>query len=147
MQNLAQLTEQIHQEYSNLHSYVVLSENISLTEAGYLNTGKNEFLVRLDGLDELAEKSDIPKKFLRRLPPDIRALLFINCRKPSAESYKTLIARTGCKPNEILFIDDKESNIEAARNCGIEGIVFEGQKESERALINRLETFGIAVSE
>ena len=34
MQNLKQLTERVKQEYSNLHSYDVLSENISLTEAG-----------------------------------------------------------------------------------------------------------------
>jgi hypothetical protein len=78
MQNLAQLTEQIKEEYSNLHSYDVLSKDISLTEEGYLNTGKNKFLVRLDGLDQLAEKADIRKKFLRRLPLDVRAMLF-NC--------------------------------------------------------------------
>jgi len=79
MQNLAQLTEQIKEEYSHLHSNDVLSENISLTAAGYLNTGKNEFPVTLDGLEQCAEKANIPKEFLKRLPLDVQAMLFNRC--------------------------------------------------------------------
>jgi len=87
-------------------------------------------------------------EYLKAIPEEKRLFsIFIKCRKPSAESYKTLIVRTGCKPHEILFIDDRESNIEAAHNHGIYGILFNGQKESEKVLISRLESFGIAFCE
>jgi FMN phosphatase YigB (HAD superfamily) len=86
--------------------------------------------------------------FLKVIPEENRLFsIFIKCRKPSTESYKTLIKRAGCEPQEILFIDDKESNIEAACNSGIKGILFNGQKESEKALISHLESFGIVFSE
>jgi len=85
--------------------------------------------------------------FLRAIPEENRLFsIFTKCRKPSAESYKTLVVRTGFEPQEILFIDDKRSNIEAAHNHGIYGILFNGQKESEKALINRFENFGIVFS-
>ena len=79
MQNLAQLTEQITREYSQGHSYTVPSEQIRLMESGYLSTGKNEYLVTRDGLDECAQKGHIPRQFFRRLPPDVRAILFNRC--------------------------------------------------------------------
>jgi FMN phosphatase YigB (HAD superfamily) len=86
--------------------------------------------------------------FLKVIPEENRLFsIFIKCRKPSAESYQTLIKRTGCEPKEILFIDDKESNIKKACNNGIRGILFNGQKESEKALISSLESFGIVFSE
>lgn len=84
--------------------------------------------------------------FLNAVPEENRLFsIFIKCRKPSVKSYKTLINRTGCEPQQILFIDDKESNIDAARDSGINGILFNGQKESEQALINRFERFGIVL--
>jgi hypothetical protein len=79
MQNLAQLTQQVEKGYSNLHSYVVLTQNIRLTKDGCLSTGKNDFPVTLDGLDQLAQSADIPKPFFRRLPPDVQAMLFNRC--------------------------------------------------------------------
>jgi hypothetical protein len=79
MQNLTQLTRQVKQEYTTLRSYVVSSQQIRLTESGYLSTGKNEYLITRDGLDECAQKGRIPTQFFRRLPPDMRAVLFNRC--------------------------------------------------------------------
>ena len=85
--------------------------------------------------------------FLRAIPEENRLFsIFIQCRKPSAESYETLITKTWCEPQEILFIDDKALNIETAGNHGINGIVFNGQKESADTLINQLKNFGIILS-
>lgn len=41
MKNLAQITQQIKDEYASLHSYVIPTEKISLTDNGLLSTGKN----------------------------------------------------------------------------------------------------------
>jgi HAD superfamily hydrolase (TIGR01509 family) len=84
--------------------------------------------------------------FLQLIPEEHRFFsIFLKCRKPSAAAFEALIASTGVEPGAILFIDDQASNIEAARRCGINGILFSGEKESEQALIARLEHFGIIV--
>lgn len=88
MQNLSQLTQQVREEYSNLHSYVVLTQNIRMTEAGYLSTSKNEFPITLEGLDQLAHSVDIPKPFFRRLPTDMRAILFNRCLQTTIAEEK-----------------------------------------------------------
>ncbi|NDV95071.1 HAD family phosphatase [Dysgonomonas sp. 521] len=52
--------------------------------------------------------------------------LFIRCfysdemhlRKPDADIYLEVARQIGVQPDEILFIDDKKVNIDAAMNCG-----------------------------
>ena len=95
MQNLAKLTQQVREEYSNLHSYVVLTQNIRMTEAGYLSTSKNEFPITLEGLDQLAHSVDIPKPFFRRLPTDMRAILFNRCLQTTIAEEKIVILFIG----------------------------------------------------
>lgn len=43
-------------------------------------------------------------------------------RKPSDEIYNQVVEQLGCQPNEILFIDDMEVNIEAANRIGFQTI-------------------------
>lgn len=56
-------------------------------------------------------------------------------RKPSAESYQCVIDTEGLH-NQILFIDDRQSNIKGAKAAGIDGIVFENAKQLEETLKN-----------
>jgi len=79
MENLTQLTERIKETYGSLPSYEVSSEKISLTDAGCLDTGKNQFPVLFESLDQLADKAHIPKHFFQRLPPDLQSVLFNRC--------------------------------------------------------------------
>ncbi len=44
--------------------------------------------------------------------------------KPDLRAYTAVIAATGFAPEEILFIDDKVKNVEAARSLGLFGIQF-----------------------
>jgi putative hydrolase of the HAD superfamily len=44
--------------------------------------------------------------------------------KPAPEIYKIVLDRLGTKPEETLFIDDKQANIDAARALGILGVQF-----------------------
>jgi hypothetical protein len=75
-QNLAQLTQQIADEYAGSTSYVVPTGQISLTEAGHLRTGRNEFTVRREASEQFAHLLEIPTPFYLKLEPDLRALLF-----------------------------------------------------------------------
>ena len=44
--------------------------------------------------------------------------------KPDAEIYKQVLRLLKAKPKEVVFIDDKLKNVEAAKSIGINGIVF-----------------------
>lgn len=57
--------------------------------------------------------------------------------KPEPEFFRAIEARTGLAPSNIAFIDDREANIEAARDCGWQAEVWTGQR-SLRELIPEL---------
>ena len=44
--------------------------------------------------------------------------------KPSAGIYQAAIARAGCEPGEIFFMDDRPENVAAARREGLDAIRF-----------------------
>jgi len=52
----------------------------------------------------------------------------LSCRagsaKPDLAIYQVLLKTYGLKPEECLFLDDKEDNINAGKRLGIDGIVF-----------------------
>lgn len=55
---------------------------------------------------------------------------FISCqqglRKPQAAAYERAAELAGVSPTQCLFIDDRESNCEAARGVGMEALRYEG---------------------
>jgi len=65
----------------------------------------------------------------------------VGCSKPDARIYQEVLARSGLPPENILFIDDLEPNVKAARSLGIQTIQFTGIDN----LKNDLKLFGIEV--
>jgi putative hydrolase of the HAD superfamily len=55
--------------------------------------------------------------------------------KPEPEIYKLLLKKFNLIPNETVFIDDLETNIEGAKSFGINGIVFKSPESTKEALI------------
>jgi len=49
----------------------------------------------------------------------------VGVRKPDTGIYEILIQSSGARVEEILFVDDREKNAVAARELGIETIMFE----------------------
>ena len=46
--------------------------------------------------------------------------------KPDAAVFRLAVAGLGLAPQDVLFTDDRPRNVEAARRCGLRGVVFEG---------------------
>lgn len=42
--------------------------------------------------------------------------------KPNSDFYEEVIQNMQCNPNEILFLDDNQENIDGAKNCGLHTI-------------------------
>lgn len=55
--------------------------------------------------------------------------------KPQPEFYQHLFKTFSLKPEDCLFLDDKEKNVQAAQKLGMDGIVFTGDVEPVRALL------------
>lgn len=67
----------------------------------------------------------------------------IGYKKPDPEVYRVLLARLQVAPQHILFIDNKPANVKAAKELGMDGIVF----VSADQLIKELKMRGIDLSE
>lgn len=59
--------------------------------------------------------------------------------KPGYEIFKVLFDRYNITPAEAVFIDDREDNIQAAIECGMNGIVCKGKEQT----LNELKKMGV----
>ena len=59
--------------------------------------------------------------------------------KPDPKIYEVLIKELNMPANEIVFIDDKLENVQAAKQAGLDAILFESQPQ----LRAELETRGV----
>ncbi len=53
----------------------------------------------------------------------------VGVRKPDPRIYKAILEKAHMKPEESVFIDDKESNLLPAKTLGIETILFTSPKQ------------------
>ena len=71
---------------------------------------------------------------------DLRIYSFeIEVCKPEKRAFEILVERTGLSSNQILFIDDAQTNIDTAMGMGIHSILFESPKQ----LAKQLKSLGI----
>lgn len=63
----------------------------------------------------------------------------LGLKKTDPQSYKTLTREIGIKPEEILYIDDKLANLEAAKNAGLMVIRYESNPQAIQDINNTLE--------
>ncbi len=49
----------------------------------------------------------------------------VGVRKPDAEIYRILMTRSGFAAEDLLFVDDRDPNVAAARALGIQSIAFD----------------------
>jgi putative hydrolase of the HAD superfamily len=59
---------------------------------------------------------------------------YVGLRKPHPEIYKRAIDILGLAPERILFIDDRQSNVDAAASTGFKAIRFTGEQDLRRQL-------------
>ena len=62
----------------------------------------------------------------------------IGLGKKNPESYKSVVKDLKVKPSEILFIDDMEGNVEAAKQAGLNAVVFQNLDKLKKDLQEHL---------
>jgi epoxide hydrolase-like predicted phosphatase len=48
------------------------------------------------------------------------------CRKPDGKIYRLALSRLGVSPDEAMFFDDLQENVDGANRIGMQGVLFEG---------------------
>lgn len=88
--------------------------------------GMPELLADLGGVVERVTASNYPvwiEDLATRLLDEhfehVLASCHLGVRKPDPGFYEALLARLDRRPGEVLFVDDREANVEAARRCGV----------------------------
>lgn len=61
----------------------------------------------------------------------------IGLEKPDLRIYQVLLKELNLPANEIIFIDDRQENIEAAKSLGFDAILFTSECSLTQQLINR----------
>ncbi|NBR05021.1 MAG: HAD family phosphatase [Planctomycetes bacterium] len=61
----------------------------------------------------------------------------VRCRKPARQIYEILNEKTNTKPSECLFVDDLHANIQTAKDCGWDGIVYHQEMNLEKELASK----------
>lgn len=64
------------------------------------------------------------------LPPP----LLQGLRKPSAESYAAVVGHLGVPPGRLLFVDDRQANVDGALAAGIPALRFTDAQQLETEL-------------
>jgi putative hydrolase of the HAD superfamily len=54
--------------------------------------------------------------------------------KPNKEAYIKMLEVIGMRPEEVIFIDDKPSNVAGAEAVGIKSIIFQNSKQLKEDL-------------
>ncbi len=65
--------------------------------------------------------------------------------KPEREIYETLYNEFNLKPEECVFIDDLQKNIDGAKEAGMDGIVFSPTLEDVSVLAQKLKNKGLKI--
>jgi len=59
---------------------------------------------------------------------------YVGLRKPAPRMYQLALDVLQCEPGEVVFIDDRQGNADAAASLGIHAIKYEGSEKLAQAL-------------
>lgn len=79
---------------------------------------------------------DLEQRLLGERFEHVLASYHLGVRKPDEAFFVTLLERIDRRVDEVLFIDDREVNVEAARACGLRAHRFTGVADLRRWLVS-----------
>ena len=65
----------------------------------------------------------------------------LDLKKDDPQSYKVIAQKVGLEPNEILYIDDKQANLDAAKEAGMVIIRFESEQQAIKDIEKTMKNF------
>lgn len=83
----------------------------------------------------VVEKIEKRYKFYKNFDFNLSSYI-VKMQKPHKNIFNFLIKKAKCKPEEIIFIDDKNSNLVPAKQLGIKTILFKNLNQLKKELNN-----------
>ncbi|SRR5258708_1583162 len=84
---------------------------------------------------------------LNNIFKDIVCSAFIGIGKPDPEFFEIALKRVSVKPQNVIYIDNEERHLEAARSIGIHSILYSGFYENmtkgNKDLVSKLKSEGL----
>ncbi len=60
----------------------------------------------------------------------------VGLAKPELDIYRLAVEKTGAKPEECIFVDDKEKNLEPAKELGIRTVLFKNPEQAIKEIFS-----------
>ncbi len=102
-----------------------------------LDIGKSIDLSVLSNTNEI--NAEILVRDLKGIIKDVVFSFEVGCMKPDHRIFRIALDRANLKPESVLFIDDREENVNAARHLGIDSHLF----KNPGGLVDFLGAYGV----
>jgi HAD superfamily hydrolase (TIGR01509 family) len=113
----------VNQEYNFLDHFELNEELVN-----YLTKIKDKVELYIFTTETIQESPEVAP-VLEKLFLEIFSALRLNLSKKDPLAYKTIIQKIHKKPEEVLFIDDTLSNVEAAREADLKTLHYQSNKQ------------------
>lgn len=108
-------------------------ENTEMTDlAKSLKMNGIRLFILSNNFKERSEYYDKNFPFLREFFEKVYYSWQTGYVKPDERCYKLILEENGLKPEECLYFDDSEQNIEVAKTLGLNGYIFENVEQVRR---------------
>ncbi|MDO8451410.1 MAG: HAD-IA family hydrolase [bacterium] len=130
---------------NGLHRDLSIQPNYRLLDSFELNTQLLEYYKSLAGkLDlfvftsESIQDSPELQPFIKPVFKEIFSAMKMEIDKKEESAYKKLVTAVNLDPAEIIYIDDSETNIDAAKKAGLQTILFKDNESLKTELQAKL---------
>jgi putative hydrolase of the HAD superfamily len=83
----------------------------------------------------LSLEADLAWLGLTHFADEVVSSARVGVAKPDRRIYQIAAERAGVPPHRCLFVDDRTENVEAAVNLGMNGVLYSGISDLEKALV------------
>src|SRR5262245_40232037 len=124
------------EKFQELWGSMFLPEPL-LSESFLLALKKHYRLMLLSNTNEMHFDFVVRHYPILRIIEDRLLSYQAGCMKPQPRIFELAIQKAGVAPENILFTDDRPENIDAARQIGIQALVFQTESQLKRDMLER----------
>jgi HAD superfamily hydrolase (TIGR01509 family) len=100
---------------------------------GFLATQKDKYKLYIFTSGSIQEASQIKSRLLEVFD-DVFSAETIGLTKKDPESYRKISDMLGLTPDEVIFVDDSQENVSAAKTAGMNGVVYREFEELKKEI-------------
>lgn len=133
--NLNGLHHRLVEEFGsyNAWDYFILNEEL----LGFYKTLKPKIPLYLFTTDSVQDQPQIQERLMEIFNEIISAKTY-NINKKTPDAYEFIAQKINLKPEEILFIDDRDVNLEPAAKAGVKTLQYENNEKLFKDIQNYL---------